>query len=32
MKKADVVECPKTFCHIGLLSNEPTGAAGMLFI
>jgi hypothetical protein len=32
IKKADVVEHPKAFDHIGLLVNEPPGRAGLLFI
>jgi len=31
-KKADVVENPKVFDHVGLLVNEPPGTAGLLFI
>jgi hypothetical protein len=31
-KKADVAEHPKVFDHVGLLSNEPPGTAGLLFI
>jgi hypothetical protein len=31
-KKADVAEHPKVFDHAGLLSNEPPGTAGLLFI
>jgi hypothetical protein len=31
-KKADVAEHPQVFHHVGLLSNEPLGAAGLLFI
>jgi hypothetical protein len=31
-KKADVVEHPKVFDHVGLLRNEPPGTAGLLFI
>ena len=31
-KKADVAEHPKAFDHVGLLFNEPTGRAGLLFI
>ena len=31
-KKADVVEYPGVFDHVGLLVNEPPGAAGLLFI
>ena len=30
-KKADVVERPKAFHHVGLLVNEPPGKAGLLF-
>jgi hypothetical protein len=32
MKKADVVERPKAFHHVGLLANEPPGTAGLPFI
>jgi hypothetical protein len=31
-KKADVAEHPEVFHHVGLLSNEPPGTAGLLFI
>jgi len=31
-KKADVVEHPKMFDHVGLLINEPLGTAGLLSI
>jgi hypothetical protein len=31
-KKADVAEHPKVFHHVGLLVNEPSGMAGLLFI
>jgi hypothetical protein len=31
-KKADVVEHPKAFDHVGLLVNKPPGTAGLLFI
>jgi hypothetical protein len=31
-KKADVAEHPEVFDHVGLLVNEPSSAAGMLFI
>ena len=31
-KKADVTEHPKAFDHVGLLFNEPPGAAKLLFI
>jgi hypothetical protein len=31
-KKADVEEHPKVSHHVGLLSNEPPGAAGLPFI
>jgi hypothetical protein len=31
-KKADVAEHPKVFDHVGLLTNEPLGKAGLLFI
>lgn len=30
-KKADVTEHPRAFDHVGLLRNEPTGTAGLLF-
>jgi hypothetical protein len=30
MKKADVVEGPEVFSHVGLLVNEPPGTAGLL--
>jgi hypothetical protein len=30
-KKADVVERPKAFHHVGLLFNEPPGKAGLFF-
>ena len=30
-KKADVVEHPQGFDHVGLLVDEPPGAAGLLF-
>ena len=32
MKKADVIERPQAFHHVGLLVNEPLGSAEMLFI
>jgi hypothetical protein len=32
MKKADVIERPKTFHHVGLLVNEPPGIAELPFI
>ncbi len=32
MKKADVVEHPKVFDHVGLLVNEPPGKTGVLSI
>lgn len=32
IKKADVIIHPKAFDHVGLLSNEPPGAAKLLFI
>jgi hypothetical protein len=32
MKKADVVKRPEAFDHVGLLTNEPSGTAEMLFI
>jgi hypothetical protein len=31
-KKADVAEHPGVFYHVGLLVNEPSSYAGMLFI
>jgi len=31
-KKADVVEHPEVFSHVGLLVNEPPGHAGLPFI
>jgi len=31
-KKADVVEGPKAFDHVGLLVDEPPGQAGLLLI
>jgi hypothetical protein len=31
-KKADVVEHPKAFDHVGLLVIEPPGTAELLFI
>ena len=31
-KKADVVEHPEEFDHVGLLSNEPPGRSELLFI
>ena len=31
-KKADVAEHPEVFHHVGLLVNEPPGAAGLLLI
>jgi len=31
-KKADVVENPKVFDHVGILVNEPPGTAGLPFI
>jgi hypothetical protein len=31
-KKADVAEHPKVLDHVGLLCNEPSGKAGLLFI
>jgi hypothetical protein len=30
-KKADVAEHPEAFGHVGLLRNEPPGAAGLPF-
>jgi len=31
-KKADVAEHPEAFDHVGLLVNEPSSQAGMLFV
>jgi hypothetical protein len=31
-KKADVVEGPQAFHHVGLLTNEPPGSAELPFI
>jgi hypothetical protein len=31
-KKADVVEHPEAFDHVGLLFNRPPGRAGLPFI
>jgi hypothetical protein len=31
-KKADMVEHPMVFDHVGLLGNEPPGKTGLLFI
>jgi hypothetical protein len=31
-KKADVVEHPEAFDHVGLLFNKPPGRAGLPFI
>ena len=31
-KKADVAEHPEVFDHVGLLVNEPSSLARMLFI
>jgi hypothetical protein len=31
-KKADVTEHPEVFDHVGLLFNEPSSDAGMLFV
>ena len=31
-KKADVVEHPKAFDHVGLLFNKPLGTAELFFI
>ena len=31
-KKADVVEAPKAFYHVGLLTNEPPGTTELLSI
>jgi len=30
-KKADVAEHPEVFDHVGLLVNEPSSYAGLLF-
>jgi hypothetical protein len=30
-KKADVVEHPKAFGHVGLLFNKPPGKTGLFF-
>jgi hypothetical protein len=30
-KKADVLELPKAFDHVGLLVNGPAGTAGLPF-
>jgi hypothetical protein len=30
-KKADVVEYPEVFDHVGLLVDQPPGTAGLLF-
>jgi len=32
MKKANVAEYPEVFGHAGLLNNEPSSYAGMLFV
>jgi hypothetical protein len=32
IKKADVAEHPEVFDHVGLLVNEPSSFAGLLFI
>ena len=32
IKKADVAEHPEVFDHVGLLTNEPLGTAGLLSI
>ena len=32
IKKADEIKHPKAFDHVGLLFNEPPGAARLLFI
>jgi hypothetical protein len=31
-QKADVVEHPRAFGHVGLLFNQPPGKAGLCFI
>jgi hypothetical protein len=31
-KKTDVADHPEVINHVGLLVNEPTGTAGLLFI
>ena len=31
-KKADVVQHPKAFYHVGLLFNEPPGWAELFFV
>jgi len=31
-KKADVLEHPRVFQHVGLLMNEPTGKSSLLLI
>lgn len=31
-KKADLMEHPEAFDHVGLLVNEPPGQTGLLFI
>jgi len=31
-EKADVVEHPEVFDHVGLLVNEPPGIAGVPFV
>jgi hypothetical protein len=31
-KKADVVKYPEVFIHVGLLFDEPSSYAGLLFI
>jgi hypothetical protein len=31
-QKADVAERPQAFDHVGLLTNEPSGMAELLFI
>jgi hypothetical protein len=31
-KKADVAEHPEVFHHVGLLVNEPSSNAGLLFV
>jgi hypothetical protein len=32
VKKADVIEHPEVFDHVGLLFNKPSSDAGMLFV
>jgi hypothetical protein len=31
-KKADVVQLPKAFNHVGLLFNKPPGRVGLFFV